>query len=71
MRAHEPALAIEVNVDNAAHLHERLNAAVETARQKATKHGKHGILVSQHGYGNFTVAISPEVPFGLTLERRL
>jgi hypothetical protein len=71
MRAHESALAIIVNVDGAAHLHERLNAAVETARQKAIKHGKYGILVTQHGYGNFMVAISPEVPFGLTLERRL
>jgi ribose 5-phosphate isomerase len=71
MRAHQLPLPIEVNVDSAAHMHERLNAAVETARQKAIKHGKHGILVTQHGYGNFIVAISPEVPFGLTLERRL
>lgn len=71
MRAHHSALAIEVKVDSATHLHERLDAAVETARQKAITHGKHGILVTQHGYGNFMVAISPEIPFGLTLERRL
>lgn len=74
MSAHQSALAIEVNVDSAAHVHERLNVAVETARQKAikhSKHSKHGILVTQYGYGNFKMAISPEVPFGLTLERRL
>lgn len=71
MSAKETVLAIEVKVDSATHLHERLNAAVETARQKAIKHGKHGILVTQYGYGNFMVAISPEVPYGLTLERRL
>jgi hypothetical protein len=71
MRTHQLTLAIEVKVDSAAHLHERLDAAVETACQKAIQHGKHGILVTQHGYGNFTVALSPEVPYGLTLERRL
>lgn len=46
MRAHQSALAIEVKVDSAAHIHERLDAAVEMARQKAIKHG---LVVAQHG----------------------
>lgn len=71
MRAQESALAIEVNVESAADMHERLDAAVETARQKAITDGKHGILVTQHSHSKFIVAISPSVPFGLTLERRL
>jgi hypothetical protein len=39
-----------------------LNAAVEIVREQALTECRHGILVTQHGYTNYTVAVSPEVP---------
>jgi hypothetical protein len=31
---------------------------------------RHGILVTQHGYTSYTVAVSRDVPYGQTHERR-
>jgi hypothetical protein len=47
-----------------------LNAAVEIAREQAMKECSHGILVTQHGYTSYTVAVSRDVPYGQTRERR-
>ncbi|KRE68670.1 hypothetical protein ASG92_02100 [Arthrobacter sp. Soil736] len=47
-----------------------LNAAVEIAREQAMKECRHGILVTQHGYTSYTVAVSRDVPYGQTHERR-
>ena len=47
-----------------------LNAAVEIAREHAMKECRHGILVTQHGYTSYTVAVSRDVPYGQTHERR-
>ena len=47
-----------------------LNAAVEIAREHAMKECRDGILVTQHGYTNYTVAVSREVPYGQTHKRR-
>jgi hypothetical protein len=71
MRTHNSLLSIKVNADSPGEIQLRLDAAVETARKNALGLGKHGILVTQHDFGNFSVALSPEVPFGLTLERRI
>jgi photosystem II stability/assembly factor-like uncharacterized protein len=46
-----------------------LNAAVELAQQHAMREGKHGVLVTRHGPSSFTVAVSGDVPFGITQER--
>lgn len=46
-----------------------LNAAVELAQQRAIGEGKHGVLVTRHGPACFTVAVSAEVPYGVTQER--
>ncbi len=46
-----------------------LNAAVELAQQHAIGEGKHGVLVTRHGPACFTVAVSADVPYGITLER--
>jgi hypothetical protein len=62
------ASLIPVSADNPTDLYERLNAAVESAREDAIKQ-RHGILVTQLGFGSFTVAVSPDVPFGLTAEK--
>jgi hypothetical protein len=45
-----------------------LNAAVDLARQLAMKQGRHGILITRHTPASFTVAVSPEVPYGVTRE---
>ena len=47
-----------------------LNTAVDIVKIQAIQEGRHGILVTRHGPGNYTVAISPEVPYGRTLEKR-
>ena len=50
-------------------IEEDLNAAVELAQQQALEEGRHGILVTRHGPASFTVAVSADVPFGITRER--
>ena len=47
-----------------------LNAAVEIVREQAMKECRHGILVIQHDYTSYTVAVSRHVPYGQTHERR-
>ncbi|VXB78116.1 conserved hypothetical protein [Arthrobacter sp. 9AX] len=47
-----------------------LNAAVDMVRQYAMQEGRHGIMVTQHGYTSYTVAVSRDVPYGQTHERR-
>lgn len=51
---------IAQNLDTAEEL--ALNQAIESD-------GRHGILVTRHGPGSFTVAVSDEVPYGTTHER--
>ena len=47
---------------------EDLDAAVALAQQHAMGAGKHGVLVTRHGPASFTVAVSGDVPYGITLE---
>ena len=47
-----------------------LNTAVEIVREHAMQDHRHGILVAQHGYTSYTVAVSRDVPYGQTHERR-
>lgn len=63
-------LVLEITAYDAHMVESDLNAAVETVRQHAMQEGRHGILVTQHGYTRYTVAVSPDVPFGQTHERR-
>jgi hypothetical protein len=50
-------------------IEEHLNRAVELARQRAVEEGRHGVLVTRHGPASFTVAVSADVPYGITRER--
>lgn len=68
IRNHSDIL-LEVTAKDPASLEKDLNAAVEIARTSAMNHG-YGIWVTQHGFTSYTVAVSPDVPFGLTRERR-
>jgi hypothetical protein len=49
-------------------IEEDLNAAVELVRKEAIKEGRHGILVTRHASACFTVAVSADVPYGMTRE---
>jgi hypothetical protein len=50
-------------------IEERLNRAVELARQRAVEEGRHGVLVPPRGPASSTVAVSADVPYGITRER--
>lgn len=51
-------------------LDRQLDAAVAIAREQAMPEGRRGILVTRHGPDAFTVALSDDVPFGLTREQQ-
>lgn len=61
---------LEVAADDPDTVEKDLNTAVGMAREYAMKERSHGILVTQHGYTSYTVAVSREVPYGQTHERR-
>ncbi len=58
---------VDVRVDSAREIEERLNAAVRDLQPLAAS-ARHGILVTRHNPGHFTVSLSQDVPFGLTRE---
>jgi hypothetical protein len=60
--------AYHVTGDKPQSIQEDLNSAVELARHQAMQDGRHGILVTRLGPGSFTVALSAEVPYGVTQE---
>ena len=62
---------LEVRGDNPLQIREDLNGAVDRAIAHAMKIGRHGVLVTQHSYTLYTVALSNDVPYGQILERRL
>jgi hypothetical protein len=64
----EAAPCIEVTVDNRASIDHCLNTADERMIDVALQHRTHGILVTCHHEGHFTVGLSETVPFGYTDE---
>jgi hypothetical protein len=48
-----------------------LDSAVAKVREQAALDGRQGILVTRHAPDFFTVALSDEVPYGVTVERDL
>jgi hypothetical protein len=54
--------------DNPRLIHEDLSKAVELAQRRAMKEGRHGILVTRYSPGTFSVAVSADVPYGVTHE---
>lgn len=67
----EQPFGLEVTADNAAEIEQRLCEAFDAVLEHALERGEGGILVTQHDHSRYTVAISAEVPFGLTIERQL
>ncbi|WP_284984479.1 hypothetical protein [Arthrobacter sp. efr-133-TYG-118] len=50
-------------------MYEKLDAAVAEAYFEAVGNGTRGVLVTRHDFDWFSVALSHDVPFGLTRER--
>jgi hypothetical protein len=67
----DAAYLLEVRGDEALQIRKELNAAVERAVSHAINVGRHGVLVTQHSYTYYTVALSEDVPYGQIQERRL
>ncbi len=65
----EPGRIFHVTGDTVAVIDERLNRAVDAAQAEALREGRHGVLVTRHGPGSYTVAVSIDVAYGLTQER--
>lgn len=60
---------VEIRVNSACQIEERLNAAVQHLQAVATSGGTQGILVTRLNPGHYTVSLSDKVPFGLTREQ--
>ena len=65
----ETASTLELVIRNAATFQDDVTSAVERIREYAVRHRQHGILVTRHDPMTYTVAVSPEVPYGETWER--
>jgi hypothetical protein len=63
-------LVLEITAHDPDTVENDLNTAVDNVRKQAMQEGRHGILVIQHGYTSYTVAVSRDVPYGQTYERR-
>ncbi|UKA64642.1 hypothetical protein [Arthrobacter sp. FW306-04-A] len=63
-------VVLEITAHDPDTIENDLNTAVDIARIHAMQNHSHGILVTQHGYTSYTVAISRDVPYGQTQERR-
>jgi hypothetical protein len=63
------AEALEVKVGTARELEEGLNAAVRNLQLLAGHSRNRGILVTRLEAGHYMVALSEQVPFGLTREQ--
>ncbi|WP_258062043.1 hypothetical protein [Arthrobacter sp. ZGTC412] len=59
---------VEVRVDSAGEVEDRLNSAVRGLQVIAARTRTHGILVTRLSPGHFRVSLSDQVPFGLTRE---
>ena len=63
-------LVLEITAHDPATVENDLNTAVDMAREHAMQESRHGILVTQHDFTSYTVAVSRDVPYGQTHERR-
>lgn len=64
-----PGLALTVTTIDRQSMDAELDAAVAAVREQSIIDRQQGILVTRYAPGSFTVELSDEVPFGLTLER--
>jgi hypothetical protein len=58
-----PEIVMDFRIRDKQTLDKQLNAAVETAIQRAVPERK-GVLITRHDMTRFTVTVTTEVPFG-------
>lgn len=63
-------LTMAIRGQNAEQIQSELDAAVELAIKHARRTGCQGVLVTQHSFTSFSVALNPNVPYGQTHEYR-
>ena len=63
-------IVLEITAHDPHTVENDLNTAVEIVREHAMKENRHGILVTRHSHTRYTVAVSRDVPYGVTQERR-
>jgi hypothetical protein len=49
-------------------IEQKLNEAVAAAQDYAMREGRHGVQVTRHEPTAFTVAVSPDIAYGRTIE---
>ncbi|WP_146072410.1 hypothetical protein [Arthrobacter sp. Y81] len=59
-----------VDGNDAATLESDVAKAVEIAGLEAQLSGNAGVVITQHDYWSFTIAVTSAVPFGQRIERR-
>ena len=64
----ETGRSLHVRVRQANSLETALNAAADLVMNAAIGEGRHGVLITRFGPACFTVAVSADVPYGLTRE---
>ncbi|WP_427008628.1 hypothetical protein [Pseudarthrobacter sp. H2] len=68
---HPTTLTLNVSGKDPDTLQTNLTTAVDTAITQAMAMGhRHGIMVTQHDYNDFTVTLHPDVPYGQAREER-
>lgn len=60
---------ISVKAHSVRETESQLERAVQDGITEALKRRTRGVLVTRHDYTTFTVELSHDVPFGITLER--
>lgn len=67
----DPGRYFHVSGETRDEIQKDLDKAVDRAEKHAKLEGWQGVLVSRHGPALYTVAISDEVPYGITRERNI
>jgi hypothetical protein len=70
MIKHHSDILLEITAHDPKTIENDLNSAVDIALRHAMQERRHGVLVTQTGYSSYTVAVSRDVPYGETRERR-
>ncbi|WP_139007345.1 hypothetical protein [Arthrobacter crystallopoietes] len=50
-------------------LQEQLEGTHEEVRSFAVSDGRYGVLITRHRHDAYSLAVSPDVPYGMTYER--
>jgi hypothetical protein len=70
MIKHHSDILLEITAYDPKTIENDLNSAVDIALRHAMRERRHGVLVTQIDYSCYTVAVSRDVPYGETRERR-